>query len=76
MAEKYLKSLLQELGLSVPRTHDLDKLLVLLMPHHPSLRRFRRTLMSLSRFAVDYRYPDENASRSDERIETSGANSP
>jgi HEPN domain-containing protein len=63
MAEKYLKALLQELGLVVPRTHDLDKLVVLLAPHHPALRRYRRTFMSLSRFAVDYRYPDENASR-------------
>lgn len=63
MAEKYLKAILQELGHVVPRTHELAKLLILLMPHYPSLGRFRRTFVSLSRFAVDYRYPDENATR-------------
>ncbi len=32
-AEKYLKALLQELGLAVPRTHELEDLLDLLLPH-------------------------------------------
>jgi HEPN domain-containing protein/predicted nucleotidyltransferase len=56
-AEKYLKALLQEFGLPVPRTHDLDMLLTLLRPHHPSLQSLRRGLTFLSEFAVDVRYP-------------------
>ena len=35
-AEKYLKALLVELGLAVPRTHNLDDLHRLLHAHHPS----------------------------------------
>lgn len=41
-AEKYLKGLLEELGLSVPKTHDLESLRTLLLPHHASLRPLRR----------------------------------
>lgn len=60
-AEKYLKALLQELGLKVPKTHHLDQLLDLLLPQDGSLRPLRRGLSSLTKFAVDYRYPDECA---------------
>jgi HEPN domain-containing protein len=56
-AEKYLKALLEELGLAVPRTHDLEDLLDLLLPHHSSLSRHRRGLRFLTGFAVDPRYP-------------------
>lgn len=62
-AEKYLKALLQELGLVVPRIHDLDDLLNLLLAHDATLRRLRRGLLFLSQFAVDYRYPGQNATR-------------
>ncbi|MBI1832597.1 MAG: HEPN domain-containing protein [Planctomycetes bacterium] len=62
-AEKYLKALMEELGLSVPKTHDLDALSGALTPFHPSMRSFRRGLLFLSDFAVDARYPGENASK-------------
>jgi HEPN domain-containing protein len=62
-AEKYLKGLLEELGLSVPRTHNLVALLPLLVPHHPSLRAFRRGLDFLTRYAADTRYPGDSASK-------------
>jgi len=55
--EKYLKALLQELGLPVPRTHGLVALRNLLLEHHPSLANLRRGLEFLSRFAVGPRYP-------------------
>jgi HEPN domain-containing protein len=61
--EKYLKALLQELGLKVPRTHVLLNLLTLLLPHHPSLRSIRRGMDFLTRFAVDTRYPGDKASK-------------
>jgi HEPN domain-containing protein len=56
-AEKYLKALLQEIGLPVPRTHNLLALDGLLLPHHASLRPLRRGLDFLTRFAVGPRYP-------------------
>jgi HEPN domain-containing protein len=62
-AEKYLKALLQELGIVPPRTHHLEDLLHLLLPSDPKLRILRRQLVSLSRFAVDFRYPGFNATK-------------
>jgi HEPN domain-containing protein len=62
-AEKYLKALVQELGIVVPRTHILEDLLLLLLPHDSTLKRLRRGLTSLSRYAVAIRYPGRTASR-------------
>src|SRR5438309_3885171 len=62
-AEKYLKALMEELGLAVPKTHPLDPLLTVLLPYHPTLRSLRRGLLFLSAFAVDIRYPGNNASK-------------
>ena len=56
-AEKYLKAYLQELGLSIPRTHDLERLLADLVPRDASLRSLRPRLVILTRYAVDFRYP-------------------
>jgi HEPN domain-containing protein len=60
-AEKYLKALLQEKGGFVPHVHDLEDLLNLLLPSEPALRKLTRGLVFLTQFAVDYRYPGENA---------------
>src|SRR5438094_5061526 len=62
-AEKYLKGLMQELGLAVPRTHLLLTLLASLLSHHNTLRSLRRGLDFLTRYAVDTRYPGHNASK-------------
>ena len=61
--EKSLKALLAELGLAVPRTHNLEDLLGVLRPHYPGLFALRRGLLFLSRFAVDVRYPGFRARR-------------
>jgi HEPN domain-containing protein len=58
MAEKYLKALVHERGLVVPRTHDCRRLLLLLVPTDSDLARFDRAAFGLSRYAVDPRYPD------------------
>ena len=58
-AEKFLKALLQELGLVVPKTHDLNN-----PPQfaNASLRRpRRRSLRALTRYAVEFRYPGVRA---------------
>jgi HEPN domain-containing protein len=62
-AEKYLKGLLEELARPIPRTHNLDDLLTLLLPHHGTLRPLKRGLIFLTRFAVDTRYPGDDASK-------------
>src|SRR5262249_8661145 len=62
-AEKYLKGLLEELGLTIPRTHRLDNLLTPLLRHHPTLWSLRRGLLFLSDFAVDSCYPGHTASK-------------
>ena len=56
-AEKYLKALLQEAGAAVPKTHELEDILNLLLPNDATLAPLRRALHSLTRYAVDYRYP-------------------
>src|SRR5581483_589427 len=61
--EKYLKALLEELGIAVVKTHDLEQLLTILGLHYASLRSLHRGLVFLTRFAVDIRYPDEYASK-------------
>ena len=62
-AEKYLKALLQEGGAVVPKTHDLEAVLDLLLPHDATLGPLRRILESLTRFAVNYRYPGTTATK-------------
>jgi HEPN domain-containing protein len=62
-AEKYLKALLQEAGLAIPKTRNLVALLPLLVPHHSTLRSLRRGLDYLTRFAVESRYPGDSASK-------------
>ncbi len=62
-AEKFFKGLLEELGHTVPKTHDLIALQKLILPHHPSLRALRRGLAFLTDFAVDIRYPGDNATK-------------
>ena len=60
-AEKYLKALLQETGLAVPRTHELEDLLDLLLPQDATLAPLRRSLRSLTPYAVNFRYPGVRA---------------
>jgi HEPN domain-containing protein len=62
-AEKYLKGLLEELSLGIPKTHDLDQLLTVLLSHYSSLKSLRRGFVFLTNFAVGVRYPGDNASK-------------
>ncbi len=61
--EKYLKGLLEELEQTVPRTHNLDDVLNLLLPDYPTFRSFQRALITLTNYAVSTRYPGESASK-------------
>jgi HEPN domain-containing protein len=60
-AEKYLQACLQELGAAVPRIHNLKQLLHLLLPRDATLAPLRRSVGSLTKFAVEYRYPGMRA---------------
>jgi HEPN domain-containing protein len=62
-AEKYLKALMEEIGLTIPRTHLLKSLLAQLAAHYHGLNPLRRGLVFLTRFAVGTRYPGDNATR-------------
>jgi HEPN domain-containing protein len=54
-----------DLGVAIPKTHDLGLLHTLLLPHQSSLRPLRRGMRFLTLFAVDTRYPGENATKRD-----------
>lgn len=60
-AEKYLKALLQERGLPVPKIHILSALVQMLLPFEGTLRPLQRSLKHLTRYAVEYRYPGARA---------------
>jgi len=64
-AEKYLKARLQEAGISLAKTHDLEKLLNDLLPVEPNWNIFRNETIVLTSFAVEFRYPGMKAIKSD-----------
>jgi HEPN domain-containing protein len=53
--------LLQEWGLAIPKIHELDQLLDLLLPLDATLAILHRRLDWLTQDAVDYRYPGFHA---------------
>jgi HEPN domain-containing protein len=61
MVEKYLKAYLVEAGLPFPKTHDLPTLLQLLLPLKPLWKAYEPPLKSLTEYAVNFRYPGDNA---------------
>src|SRR6266446_6107564 len=65
--EKYLKARLCEAGLVVPKTHNLEKLLDLVLPTEPLWAPFRPALQLLTSSAVELRYPGLSATNSEAR---------
>lgn len=61
-AEKYLKARLEEANILPPKTHDLKKLLSLLLPLEPLWSALSGACASLSDYAVEFRYPGDTAS--------------
>ena len=59
--EKYLKAWLQEANIPFPRTHNLEKLLSLIVPTFPVWAAWREDFSKLSEHAVDPRYPGKFA---------------
>ena len=63
--EKYLKAWLQEADVPVPRTHDLEELLALIMPTLPAWGQWQLDFKKITEYAVDSRYPGESATPED-----------
>ena len=61
-AKKYLKARLEEADIVSPKTHDLKTLLKLLLPVEPLWVAMLASAATLSHYAVDFRYPGEEAS--------------
>ena len=59
--EKYLKAWLQEANLPVPRTHNLEELLALILPTLPAWSHWQPDFKIITDYAVDSRYPGDSA---------------
>ena len=55
--EKYLKAWLQEVNISVPRTHNLEELLALIVPTLSDWTDWQPDLKIIAEYAVEPRYP-------------------
>jgi HEPN domain-containing protein len=64
-AEKYLKARLEEPNIRSPKTHDLDKLLSLLLPVEPFWAALLPALLRLNDSAMEFRYPGHAATAQD-----------
>lgn len=64
-AEKLVKAVLVWLGIDVPRSHDIDSL-VMRIPHDLPIRERLSPLGRFTAFATLYRYPGEAGDVSDE----------
>lgn len=61
-AEMYLKACLQEANTSFPKTHDLSKLLDLLLSSDSAWKAIELPTKALTSCSVEYRYPGSSAS--------------
>ncbi|MFI5201629.1 MAG: HEPN domain-containing protein [Candidatus Kapaibacterium sp.] len=59
--EKWMKGILNEHSVPFPKTHDLEKLLTLLIPLYPSAAAIEPDVVRLNELAFDVRYPIEFA---------------
>lgn len=56
-AEKYLKARLEEANIRIPKTHDLEELLDLVLPLESLWSALRPALEKLTDFGVEFRNP-------------------
>ena len=64
-AEKYLKARLEEANIVSPKTHDLPRLLNLLLCVEPLWVALLPSVVALSQYAVEFRYPGHEATAHD-----------
>ena len=63
--EKYLKAWLQETDVPVPRTHDLEELLVLIEPTLPAWAQWQPDFKRITEYAANSRYSGDSATADD-----------
>jgi HEPN domain-containing protein len=63
MAEKYLKAVLQDNNLPVPKIHSLADLLALCLNIDPAYQLIQSSLNILEGYAVQFRYPGQSATQ-------------
>jgi len=63
--EKYLKAVLQENGLPIPRLHSLADLLALIGKIDPSYLPIQSHLIVMEGYAVQFRYPGLSADKTE-----------
>ncbi|MYF99432.1 HEPN domain-containing protein [Candidatus Poribacteria bacterium] len=63
--EKYLKAWWQESNIPIPRTHNLEDLLNLIISSRPSWGSWKSDFSTLTKHAVDFRYPGRFATAED-----------
>lgn len=61
--EKYLKARLEEASLTFSKTHELNKILVLVLTVEPTWVLLNPYLQSLNNYAVSFRYPGNSATK-------------
>ena len=59
--EKYLKAWLQEANVPVPRTHNLEELLALILPTLPAWEHWQPDFKIITEYAGQSRYPGDSA---------------
>jgi HEPN domain-containing protein len=63
--EKYMKAVLQEMGIAIPRVHSLADLLALILKSDPSFIVIQADAAVLEGYAVQFRYPGLSANKAD-----------
>lgn len=57
-AEKCMKGYMVQHAIQFPKTHDLRKLIQTISTYNPILAQKLKTAKRLSKYAIEYRYPD------------------
>jgi HEPN domain-containing protein len=72
--EKYMKAVLQEMGIAIPRIHSLADLLALISKTEPSFMQVQADAAVLEGYAVQFRYPGLSANKADAKTALTAAN--
>jgi HEPN domain-containing protein len=72
-AEKYLKAIIQESGMPIPRIHSLAELLALISKREADIMLIQEDAIVLEGYAVQFRYPGLSADRTEAKAALSAA---
>ncbi len=72
-AEKYLKAVLQESGIPIPRIHSLAELLALISKSDGNILQIQPDAIVLEGYAVQFRYPGLSADKAEAKAALSAA---